>query len=80
MAKEKENRQNGLLHAEQDAKLLLIPIQTGWGGWGGGGGGGVGAFDATQDLNPLLLTNDCVYSVPTSWIFLNIYLEKSWCC
>ena len=24
------------------------------------------AFDATQDLNPLLLTNDCVYSVPIS--------------
>ena len=35
-------------------------------GGGVGGGGGVGAFDATQDLNPLLLTNDCVYSVPTS--------------
>ena len=30
--------------------------------WAGGGGG----VDATQDLNPLLLTNDCVYSVPTS--------------
>ena len=27
------------------------------------GGGGV---DATQDLNPLLLTNDSVYGVPTS--------------
>ena len=26
----------------------------------GGGGGGGGAFDATQDLNPLLLTNDCL--------------------
>ena len=29
-------------------------------------GGGGGAFDTTQDLNPLLLMNDCVYSVPTS--------------
>ena len=28
--------------------------------------GGGGAFDASQGLNPLLLTNDCVYSVPTS--------------
>ena len=28
--------------------------------------GGGGTFDATQDLNPLLLTNDCVYIVPTS--------------
>ena len=32
----------------------------------GEGGGGGRAFDATQDLNPLLLRNDCVYSVPTS--------------
>ena len=47
------------------ASLLLNPIQT-----GGGGGGGGGAFDATQDLNPLLLRNDCVYSVPTSRVFL----------
>ena len=30
----------------------------------GGGGGGEGV-DATQDLNPLLPTNNCVYSVPT---------------
>ena len=37
-------------------------------------GGGGGAFDATQDLNPLLLTNDCVYSVP------QIYLGTIWCC
>ena len=28
--------------------------------------GGRGAFDATQDLNPLLISKDCVYSVPTS--------------
>ena len=27
---------------------------------------GRGAFDASQGLNPLLLTNDCVNSVPTS--------------
>ena len=26
-------------------------------------GGGGGTLDATQDLNPLLLTNNCVYSV-----------------
>ena len=35
--------------------LILNPIQT-----------GRGAFDANQDLNPLLLASDCVYSVPTS--------------
>ena len=28
--------------------------------------GGGGTFDATQDLNPLLLTKDCVYSVLSS--------------
>ena len=38
-------------------RLLINPIQTGGGGWG--------AFDH-PDLNPLLLTNDYVYSVPTS--------------
>ena len=44
------------------------PIQT--------GGGGGGAFDATRDLNPLLLTDDCVYSVPTSWPFLKFTWEQ----
>ena len=39
-------------------------------------GEGGGAFDATLDLNPLLLTNDCVYSVPTSWIFLKFTWEQ----
>ena len=28
------------------------------------------------DLNPLLLTNDCVYSVPTSWLFLKFTWEQ----
>ena len=39
-------------HISQD--WLFNPIQTG------------GGVDATQGLNPLLFTNDCVYSVPTS--------------
>ena len=37
---------------------------------------GVGACDATQDLNPLLLTNDCVYSVPTTRLFLKFTWEQ----
>ena len=41
------------------------PIQT--------GGGGVWRH---PDLNPLLLTNDCVYSVPTSWFFLKFIWEQ----
>ena len=36
---------------------FISPIQTGRVG---------GAFDATLDLNPLLLTNDCLFSIPTS--------------
>ena len=40
--------------------VCFNPIQT------RGVGGGGGAFDATQDLNPLLLRNIRVYSVPTS--------------
>ena len=39
----------------------VYTIQTGRGG---------GAFDTTPDWNPLLLSNDCVYSVPTLWLFL----------
>ena len=39
-------------------------------------GGAAGVFDATQDLNPLLLTSDCVYSVPTSWLFLRFTWEQ----
>ena len=35
-----------------------------------------GAFDATQDLNHLLLTNNCVYSVPTSRLFLKFTWEQ----
>ena len=42
----------------------INPIQTG------------GVFDTTQDLNPLLLTNDCVYSIPTSWLFLKFTWEQ----
>ena len=37
-------------------KWQFNPIQTGVGG----------GFDATRGLKPLLLTNDCIYSVPTS--------------
>ena len=39
-------------------------------------GGGGGAFEATQDLNPLFFTNDCVYSVPTSLLFLKFTWEQ----
>ena len=46
-------------HTDDKPEYFFNPIQT-------AGGGGGGAFDATQDLNPLLLTNDCVYSVPIS--------------
>ena len=34
------------------------------------GGGGGGEFDATQDLNPLLLTKNFIYRVTTSFLFL----------
>ena len=46
----------------------INPNQT-----GGEGGGGVWRH---TDLNPLLLTNDCVYSVPTSWLFLKFTWEQ----
>ena len=39
--------------------FAVNPIQT-----------GVGGVWCHTDLNPLLLTNDCFYSVPTSWLFL----------
>ena len=39
---------------------------------------GEGAFDATHDLNPLLLTNDCVYSVPTSFTREQFGVVRFW--
>ena len=50
---------NGDDKGDAVAKIMinkLNPIQT------GGGGGGICPY---PDLNLLLLTNDCVYSVPT---------------
>ena len=37
---------------------------------------GGGAFDATLDLNPLLVTNDCLFSIPTSRLFLRFTWEQ----
>ena len=53
-------------HHNDDCILLscnsfINPIQT---------GGGGGAFDATP------IANDCVYSVPTSWLFLKLTWEQ----
>ena len=39
----------------------------------GGGGGGVWRH---PELNPLLFANDCVYSVPISWLFLKFTWEQ----
>ena len=44
--------------------MVFNPIQTGGGGW------------PHPDLNPLLLTNDCIYSVPTLWLFLKFTWEQ----
>ena len=44
----------------------INPIQT----------GGEGAFEANQEVNPLLLTNDCVLSVSTSRLFFKFALEQ----
>ena len=39
-------------------------------------GGRRGGVWRHPDLKPLLLTNDCVYSVPTSWLFLKFTWEQ----
>ena len=56
-------------HHNDDCILLssnsfINPIQTGGGVW------------RHPDLNPLCLTNDCVYSVPTSWLFLKLTWDQ----
>ena len=39
---------------------------------------GEGVFDATHDLNPLLPTNDRVYSVPTSFTWEQFGVVRFW--